>query len=255
MIKNRIVQTLIDNIEAVRTLPPYEHTPKSSNPLLPISTNSIKKMTLVLDLDETLVHCSLTPFPGYTEIVELSTSNGDSSPSHSIKIYVSYRPYLFEFLEYCSQHFEIVLFTAGDQQYADSILMRIDPQNRYFTHRLYRQHCVPVTTSTQAQLYVKDLSALGRNLSHTLIIDNSITAFGFHLDSGIPIPSFYGQANDSEFFGVLNILDAILRFSSLPECREAAFDVRNNLKEIFNIESQVFPKLPREVAGQVIQTE
>jgi CTD small phosphatase-like protein 2 len=74
-----------------------------------------------------------------------------------------------------------------------------------------------VTTSTQAHLYVKDLSSLGRNLSHTLIIDNSITAFGFHLDSGIPIPSFYGQASDSEFIGVLNILESLLRCSGSLE--------------------------------------
>ena len=78
--------------------------------------------------------------------------------------------------------------------YADACIKLFDPEGIYFHHRLYRQHCLQV----KPNVYVKDLSRLGRDLSKTVIIDNSIHAFGYNLSNGIPIASYYGQKMDSE---------------------------------------------------------
>jgi len=146
---------------------------------------------------------------------------------------VSFRPYLIEFLEKTSQNFELVLYTASNvssppislcpcevcnlnfvclffvqEIYADEVIKLFDPEDKYFSHRLYRQHCLQVSES----LYVKDLSRLGRDLSKTIIVDNSIHAFGYQITNGVPIPSFYGQTWDHELQMLVSILKARITF-------------------------------------------
>ena len=48
------------------------------------------------------------------------------------------RPYVLDSLEKLAQLYELVVFTAGEQEYADHILNYIDPENRIFKKRLYR---------------------------------------------------------------------------------------------------------------------
>ncbi|CDW89266.1 scp1-like small phosphatase 5 [Stylonychia lemnae] len=92
------------------------------------------------------------------------------------------------------------------KSYADLILNKIDPNNEYITHRLYRDSCL----LTPDQQYIKDLSRLGRDLSSTILVDNSILAFGYQLNNGIPIPSYYGQPWDQELFILTKLLAQFL---------------------------------------------
>lgn len=39
-----------------------------------------------------------------------------------------------------SKIYEIVIFTAAEQDYADNIINKFDPENKYISHRLYQQH-------------------------------------------------------------------------------------------------------------------
>jgi len=71
--------------------------------------------------------------------------------------------------------YEIAIFTAADQEYADLIIDKIDPEKKYFQHRLYRQHCVK-----KNDVYFKDLRIIvDRDLESTIIVDNSILSFAF----------------------------------------------------------------------------
>ena len=93
-------------------------------------------LTLVLDLDETLVHCSITEIPKSTHVFTV-----DSDDAH-YTVYVRERPHLREFLEAISHMFEVVLFTASHRQYADRLAGIIDPARLLLPHRLFREHCV-----------------------------------------------------------------------------------------------------------------
>lgn len=65
-----------------------------------------------------------------------------------------------------SVNFEIIIFTAAMQDYADWALSHFFNENK-IEARFYRQHAFPL-----GGFYVKDLSRIGRDLSKTIIVDN-----------------------------------------------------------------------------------
>lgn len=71
------------------------------------------------------------------------------------------------------------------QVYAERLLNIIDPTHNLVKHRIYRDSCVIVEGN-----YLKDLSALGRDLTQTLIVDNSPQAFGFQVSAHTDQQSF-----------------------------------------------------------------
>lgn len=110
-------------------------------------------------MDETLVSCKTDFIPKelYESILKKSGSYSstvdspfhktvfqtfydviDYDEQHSLKLIISFRPNLKDVLEYLSNNFEVGVFTAGDQKYADAIINKIDPFGEYFSFRLYR---------------------------------------------------------------------------------------------------------------------
>jgi CTD small phosphatase-like protein 2 len=60
---------------------------------------------------------------------------------------------------------------------------------------MYRQHCV----ETVDGLYVKDLRIIRNiSLSDIVLVDNSVYSFGYQVDNGIPIISYYDDPGDEE---------------------------------------------------------
>ena len=85
------------------------------------------------------------------------------------------------------------IFSDEQKSYAYRVVEFFDPQDKFFTARLYRDSCTLVDN-----VYVKDLNSLGRPLTSTIIVDNSIHAFACNITNGVPIPSYYGQPWDNE---------------------------------------------------------
>ena len=113
----------------------------------------------------------------------------DSQPNRSLRLNVKIRQHLEDVLQYLATMFEICVFTAGEQGYADTVLDFIDQEGQIIKHRLYRQHCVQAANG----VYVKDLRIIeDRNLEDIVIVDNSIVSFAFQLANGIPISNFVG---------------------------------------------------------------
>ena len=138
--------------------------------------------TLVIDLDETLIH-SLAKggrmSSGHMVEVKLNTTVGFSGstigPQHPILYYVHKRPHCDEFLRKVCKWYNLVLFTASVQEYADPVIDWLEQERKYFSGRLYRQHC-----TFRNGAYIKDLSSVEPDLSKIMILDNSPLSYIFH---------------------------------------------------------------------------
>jgi carboxy-terminal domain RNA polymerase II polypeptide A small phosphatase len=102
------------------------------------------------------------------------------------------RPGVDEFLVEMAKHYEIVIYTASLNKYADPLLDLLDP-NKVIRARLFRESCVYYEGN-----YVKDLSLLDRDLSQSIIIDNSPASYMFHPENAIDCSSFIDDPNDRE---------------------------------------------------------
>eukprot|EP00806_Schmidingerella_arcuata_P003485 Macronucleus_4161.p1 GENE.Macronucleus_4161~~Macronucleus_4161.p1 ORF type:complete len:199 (+),score=71.15 Macronucleus_4161:1-597(+) len=175
-----------------------------------------KDKFLIFDMDETLVAAK---FEGY---IPSGFEPTFTFPFRGTEIQVRLRPYVQDVLEKLAQWYEIVVFTAGEQEYADSILDYIDGNNQIFKKRLYRQDCIKLDN-----FFIKDLDIiLDREREHMCIVDNSILSFAFDLDNGVPINSFMGNEEDDK--------ELLFLYSFLEEAAQAP-DIRVNIRESFKL--------------------
>jgi len=156
------------------------------------------KKTLVLDLDETLVHSSFKPIPDPDFVMSIELEN----VIH--KVYVRKRPGVDNFLRVVGEKFEVVVFTASLAKYADPLLDILDRQ-RLVKKRLFREACVQHYGN-----YVKDLSHLGRPLTNVIIIDNSPFSYMFQPDNAIPITSWFNDKADRQLYDLLPFLEQLM---------------------------------------------
>ena len=175
-----------------------------------------KDKLLIFDMDETLVAAK---FEGH---IPTGFEPTFKFPFKDTEISVRLRPYVQDVLEKLNQWYEIVVFTAGEQEYADCILDYIDPNRTIFKKRLYRQDCIQLDN-----FFIKDLDIiLDREREHMCIVDNSILSFAFDLDNGVPINSYIGNEEDDR--------ELLFLYSFLEDAATSA-DIRNNIRESFKL--------------------
>ena len=115
------------------------HSPKPinknlSSPYLNIKKlqNSLKRKTLILDLDETLVHSGFNPFSRKSDITLTINIDGRNHIVNVLK-----RSFVDKCLKDMAELFEIIVFIASIAEYASPLLAQLD-KNHYFSRRLYR---------------------------------------------------------------------------------------------------------------------
>ncbi|KEF61233.1 uncharacterized protein A1O9_02798 [Exophiala aquamarina CBS 119918] len=228
----------VDTIKSPRSPSPslritrYPHAPQPPRPLIPRRQPSysnliprspgrgalLQQKTLVLDLDETLIH-SLAKggrmSSGHMVEVKLNTPVALSAPQpgqatpvigphHPILYYVHKRPHCDEFLRKVSKWFKLVVFTASVQEYADPVIDWLEVERKHFVGRYYRQHC-----TFRNGAYIKDLSSIEPDLSKVIILDNSPVSYIFHEDNAIPIEGWINDPTDNDLLHLIPLLEAL----------------------------------------------
>ena len=168
--------------------------------------NYNKKM-LILDLDETLVHSCFKP----NNIINNNTNNNLAQPDILLKIqfhskyhdvFVYKRPFVDEFLEKMDQYYNLIIFTASVQEYADPLLNVLD-KNRLIKLRFYRNSCVLDKNGK----FIKNLSNIFADLKNVILLDNNPISYSYNKTNGLPILTWHFDKKDRELLKLIPILE------------------------------------------------
>ncbi|KAG6919393.1 hypothetical protein DXG01_006276 [Tephrocybe rancida] len=143
--------------------------------------------TLVLDLDETLIHSTSRPIHnstgGGTGLFGLvSFDSRNKGASHMVEVvlggrstlyHVYKRPFVDFFLRTVSGWYTLVIFTASMQEYADPVIDWLDAGRGILGHRLFRDSCTQLPNGS----FTKDLSRVEADLSRICLVDNSPVSY------------------------------------------------------------------------------
>ena len=213
----------------ITTLPPGGFA-RGFSPKLP-PQNMIqykkKKKTLILDLDETLVHSSMNPFHKCADITLPLNFNGKR-----FFVYVLKRPFLEQFLTEMNLIYDIIIFTASLPEYSEPLLDIID-KNKVIKYRLNRSHC-----RHYQNIYIKDLKVINRNLKDMIIIDNNPESYLMNKENAIPILTWEDDENDNELIKLIPVLKYLAEVNDVRTVINQIVD-RNNEKVDFNIFNRI----------------
>jgi len=153
-----------------------------------------RRHTLVLDLDETLLHSD--------DATEEALAAFDRKPDYRVpgtSMVGWLRPHLKEFLEYAFDNFDVIVWTAGSKEYADVVVPEAFRRHGVPMPRrvLSADDCVPRLENTGWYCYekarYKPLPKLWqRGLSHknTLIVDDRADTASDNIANLILMPAF-----------------------------------------------------------------
>jgi len=188
-------------------------------------------LTVVLDIDECLVHTTFEDDYNFRQKeyrpdavkaidqIEITMSDGERAR-------VNKRPGLDRFLKAVLEEFDTYTYTAAMEIYARPLMDKLDTE-KGLRGRYYRQDC-----RYHEGLYLKDLDIVEKaDPKRVVLVDNNPVSFLLQPDNGIPVSSFYDQADDEELEAVLQVL----RLLSAEE------DVRPVLREMYQLGEQLRP--------------
>ncbi|CXI62624.1 NLI interacting factor-like phosphatase [Plasmodium berghei] len=178
-------------------------------------------MTLVLDLDETLIYCTKKKKYDYQKEIDVLI-NGKY-----LSLYVCKRPYIDLFFSVLYPYYEIIIFTTSIKSYADTVLNIMDVDH-YIDKKFYREDCFEMN----GKVYIKNLVNIKKEISKMILIDDS-NASGFkYPDNFFHIKKWKGELNDTE---LLDSIPFFLNLRKVGDIRSICSFKAKSQKDIANL--------------------
>lgn len=155
-------------------------------------TEDKPKYTVVFDLDETLVYAR----------------DGTIRP----------RPHIDRLFEILKNRCEVIVWTAGVEKYAQQVLERIDKVGA-LSFCVCRHEAWFQQPCNVGRNYVKDLTVLGRDVSRTIIIENTPDCVVRNPQNSIIVADYIREAPGDVTLAIIsNVLDGLIRSNmSVPQ--------------------------------------
>ena len=159
----------------------------------------MKQKLLILDIDETLIHSTET----------LLSRNPDFTVGS--KYYVYKRPFVEQFLTWCSENFDIAIWTSATNDYAAEIVANIFPQGQHNLLFVWsRERCTQsLDIESREVFWEKKLTKLrrrGYDLDNVIVIDDSPLMWRNSYGNLVSVTPFLGDEDDNELEKLMRYL-------------------------------------------------
>jgi len=179
------------------------------------------KLTVVLDLDETLVHA--------VHHIALCRGCVPFCYFENLKIYK--RPYVDLFLDTVFERYDVYIWTAAHKSYARKVLAHLlKPKHipirvltRNDTLHIKNRERLMYSCRADNVVKIKPLSKLNCRLSRTVMIDDTLSCFSRNLANGIQIKEFDDPEKQTDDCVLLNLLVELDRLSDSNDVRSDEF--------------------------------
>lgn len=185
-------------------------------------------MTLVIDLDETLIYCTKHRMYNYQKEVDVLI-NGKY-----ISLYVCKRPYVDLFFSSLYPLFEIIVFTTSLKSYADTMLNIVDIEH-YIDRKFYRENCYEM----DQYFYIKNLVNIKKEISKIVLLDDSNVSGLSYPNNFFPIKKWRGDLNDTE---LLDIIPFFMNLRKVKDIRSVCSLRLKKQKEISKLITSAYLK-------------
>ena len=166
-----------------------------------------KKFTIVLDIDETLVNVTF------------------DSPDSTNGI-CKFRPGLIHFLKSIKPYYEIISFTTNSKEYSESIISQIEMGKKIFDYNLSREHSLLC-----GKEFIKDISRIGRDMRHIIIVDDKANNFKLNKENGILIFPYFGDDDNDVVLYELKKLLILFYKIGYSDLRRAIANYKDEINE------------------------
>lgn len=176
------------------------------------------KLTVLLDMDETLCYCFYpTDHAGFMYQPDIQEDAIVDFPEQRTVLYIYKRPHLDEFLEHLGEHYDPVLYSSGIPEYTNIVANIIDPKGICRT-RYSQLDCTYERAYNYPQFeWVKDLSKLKENPGRSVVVDDDWKGMLKQPDNYLTIEKWEAWYDDDHL--MTQLLPALEELRDLPDVR------------------------------------